>query len=126
MRVASGLVLVIVLLAPEALADDSISGLWKETSTPGHKSSFVVFSQDGEQVVASCYWEHEGRSIVWHGIGTRKGRRIAYRVTHTRYPQGWVRLGEHRLTLSEDGKTMTGRWTNSRQESGLLVFVRKK
>jgi len=122
---AAGLAL-LLLTTPAVLAGDSISGLWQEVSTPEHKSSFVVFSQDGEKVHVACYWEYRGQEVVWHGKGTRKGHRVKYAYNTTRGPSNWEPYGVHDLTLSKDGKTMTGTWTNQRKESGPLKFIRKK
>jgi hypothetical protein len=126
MRVALSLVFLIVLYVPMAMAGETISGLWQETSTPDYKSSHVIFSQDGEEIVVTCYWEFKGQKVVWHGHGTRRGKQVVYTITHTVCPPDFAQKGEHKLTISPDGKTMTGKWSNARKESGPLKFVRKK
>ena len=123
---AVGLALLLLLTAPAVRAGDSISGLWEEVSTPGHKSSFVVFSQDGETVHVACYWEFKGQPVVWHGKGTRKGGKVKYSYSTTRGPAKWEPYGVHDLTLSKDGKSMTGTWTNQKKQTGPLKFIRKK
>ena len=125
MRALVGLVL-LLLTAPAARAGDSISGLWEEVSTPEHKSSFVIFSQDGETIHAACYWEYKGHKVVWHAKGTRTGNKVKYSYSTTRGPAKWEPYGVHVLTLSKDGKTMTGTWENQKKQSGPLKFIRKK
>jgi len=125
-KAAFGLILLLLLLTPAALAGDSISGLWEEVSTPEHKSSVVIFSQEGETIHVASYWEFRGQKVVWHGKGTRKGNLVKYSYSTTRGPSKWEPYGVHDLTLSKDGKTMTGTWKNQKKQSGPLKFIRKK
>jgi hypothetical protein len=109
-----------------ASAADPISGLWKEVSTPKHENSYVVFSQDAGMLFVARYWEFEGTSIVWHGIELVWGNQVEYAYKSTRIRSGWDPIGKHEMTLSSDGKTLTGTWKNSRGESGPLKFIKIK
>ena len=109
-----------------ASAADPISGLWKEVSTPKHENSYVVFSQDAGMLFVTCYWEFEGTPIVWHGVGSAWGNQVEYAYKSTRIRSGWDPIGKHELTLSADGKTLSGTWKNTRGESGPLKFIRIK
>ena len=91
-----------------ASAADPISGLWKEVSTPKHENSYVVFSQDAGMLFVTCYWEFEGTPIVWHGVGSAWGNQVEYAYKSTRIRSGWDPVGKQELTLSADGKTLSG------------------
>jgi hypothetical protein len=108
---------------PVASAPDPISGLWKEASTPKHENSFVVFSQDAGLLFVTCYWEFEGTPIGWHGEGSAWGNQVEYAYKSTKIRPGWDPVEKHELTLSADGKTLTGIWKNTRGESGPLKFI---
>jgi hypothetical protein len=109
-----------------ATAADSISGLWKEVSTPKHENSYVVFSQDAGLLFVTCYWEFEGTPIVWHGVGSAWGNQVEYAYKSTKIRSGWDPVGKQEMTLSPDGKTLTGTWKNTRGESGPLKFIKIK
>lgn len=120
---------IMVLLASSAVsvsAESSISGLWKEVSTPDHANSYIIFSQDGATVNVTCYWEYKGTPIVWQGKGTRSGNIIMYSIKHTLYYPGWAVEGRHELILSPDGRTMNGNWYDTNGNSGPLTFTRVK
>jgi hypothetical protein len=74
----------------------------------------------------ACYWEFEGTSIVGHGVGSVWGNQVEYALKSTRIRSGLDPDGRHELTLSADGKTLSGTWKNTRGESGPLKFIKIK
>ncbi len=118
-------ILAIVLFGSFSIYSQNIDGVWEETSTTEHKNSTVVICQLGDNVYLTCYWEFRGAPIVWKGEGKREGNRIAFDYEHSKLVTGWDPKGKQVLTISGDGKKMTGTWSNTRNESGPLTYIRK-
>jgi hypothetical protein len=102
-----------------------INGVWEETSTPDHQNSTVVICQLGNQVYLTCYWEFKGKPVVWKGECTRKGNQLEFGTKHAKIIKGWDPNVRQHLTISDNGKSMSGKWQNSNGDSGKLSYVKK-
>ena len=121
-RTVMMLFVIIVLIGTTAFAQQNIGGVWRETSTKDIKNSIVIISQDGNDLTLCSSWEYRGSQIVWHGNGKIDGRKVVYQIKHTKNPDGWGVEGTHELELSSNGKSLSGKWKNSKGETGSLKF----
>lgn len=123
-------VLVILCTVSVAAAGENISGIWKEASGVSQATNIqLMYAQVGNTVHAVGYFEINGVPCVWHGTGTINGNTVEYPVLYSKpYPE-WKRNGadgKHVLTLSADGKTVTGKWYNNNGDSGSTIYVKQK
>jgi len=116
----------VLILSAFVVNAQSIDGVWEEVSTPGHKNSTIVICQIDDQVYLTASWYFNGQHIVWKGEGFRDGNKIEYLIVHSKYVTGWATKANHKLSVSSDGKTLNGSWTNTRNESGTLKFIKKE
>ena len=113
------------LLLSINLFGQDINGVWSETSTADHENSTVVICQLGEQVYLTCYWEYKGQPVVWKGECTRNGNQLEFDTKHAKIIKGWDPNVRQKLTISNDGKSMSGKWVNSKNESGSVSYIKK-
>lgn len=103
----------------------NITGLWTDSNSAAFKNGYIIFSQEGDQIVFAHYLEYNDTSMVEHGKGKIKDRKVEYDVTVTKVISGWAKSGIHSLELSKDGTTLRGAW-KAEGNSGPLVFKRIK
>ncbi len=114
------------ILAPVFAAD--LNGLWTKTTSPD-PNNIAIFYHEKNLVKAVGYSEIDGTRVVWYGKGEIKGNHLQckYRHAEKAIPPGWAQQGVMELTLSHDGKEMTG---TARAMSGdwfgMISFVRAR
>lgn len=101
----------------------NVSGLWTDVNTKDFKHGYLIIAQDNNDIHITHYLEYKGQPMVEFGRGSRSDNQLDYQVKVTRKIPGWVTKGQHQLTLSADGQTLTGRYV-SKAGSGPLKFVR--
>jgi len=110
----------LIVIAGYAHAAD-VNGVWKADA-----STFIFF-QEGSTIKVMCSYSRDNRPIVWYGEGSISGSQVRYRLHHTSntVPAGWED-GIHELTVSPDGKSMSGTWkTVSNSASGKMGTMTK-
>jgi len=102
------------IVTPVFAAD--LNGLWTKT-TSSDPNNIAIFYHEKNVVKAMGYGEIGGEKAVWYTEGEIKGNtlRCNYRYSEDAIPAGWEREGVMELTLSGDGKEMTG---TARSRSG--------
>ncbi|MGD8228687.1 MAG: hypothetical protein PVH82_10300 [Desulfobacteraceae bacterium] len=114
------------MVAPLFAAD--LNGLWTKTTSPD-PNNITIFYLEKNEVKAMGYGEIGGEKTVWYAEGEIKGNtlRCNYRYSEDAIPAGWAQEGVMELTLSPDGKEMTG---TARAASGdwfgVISFVRAR
>ena len=118
---------------PVAVAQENMSGIWDEDAqsqkTSDVSSSQVMYAQFGNQIQVIGYFEYRGVSCVWSGTGTVKGSAVEHAVNYSkRYPDPAWKGADGRLvlTLSPDGRILTGTWHNNNGDSGSKKYVKRK
>jgi hypothetical protein len=109
-----------------ALRAADLNGIWTKTTSPD-PNNITIFYHEKNVVKAMGYSEIDGIKVVWHGEGQMKGSHLqcSYRYAENAIPDGWEPEGVMELTLSQDGKEMTGTArSNSGGWSGEIGFVR--
>jgi hypothetical protein len=126
-------ILFIFCMTGVAMAQENMSGIWDEDAdlqrSEGVSNFEIIYAQFGNQLQATGYFEYRGVSCVWAGTGTVKGSTVEVTVNYSkRYPgQVWKGAdGRFVLTLSADGRTLTGKWYNNNGDSGPKTFVKRK
>jgi hypothetical protein len=126
-------ILFLCCAAGVAMAQENISGIWDEDAqsqaTSGVSSSQIMFAQFGNKLQVIGFFEYRGVSCVWSGTGTVNGSAVEHSVNYSkRYPDpAWKGAdGKFVLTLSPDGRTLTGKWHNNNGDSGTKKFVKRK
>ncbi|MDQ5986264.1 MAG: hypothetical protein CSYNP_01983 [Syntrophus sp. SKADARSKE-3] len=120
-------VLALLLFAVNtAFAAATFDGVYGEV---GDASSVAVYSQDGNTVNVTGYYVINGQPRVWYGRGKREGDTISYSYKITLGPSRLAaerkNTGKHTLTISPDGRTMTGTSTASDGTSSSFTMQRK-
>jgi len=100
----------------------NLNGLWKDSCGTYFSNCYAIISQDGNTISFSHYLEFKGQSFVETGKGELVGRTVKYAVKVTLQINGWATEGVHELTLSEDGKTLRGNFTDNKGNSGFIVL----
>lgn len=103
----------------------SISGLWSDSNSTSFQNCFLIVSEKEGEVHTCHYLEFNGKPMVEHGIGKRKGNQIKIDVTVTLPIPGWATTGTHLLRISDDGQILRGEYQDSKGNRGPLVFKRK-
>jgi len=118
-------VLVLLLFVVSvSFAENTLDGVYEEV---GATDSIVVYAQDGSMVYATGYYNINGQPRVWYGMGQREGNTISHSYKITRGPSSLTTMkpGKHILTISPDGKTMTGKATGSDGTSSSFTMKKK-
>jgi hypothetical protein len=118
----------IFCMASIVMAGENFSGIW-EDQNPGTVNSVYIYSQSGNKVQVTGYFEHRGVPCVWSGTGTVNGNKVEHTVNYSkRHPDPIWRGADGKLilTLSADGKTLSGTWYNNNKESGTKTIVKRK
>lgn len=111
-----------------AVCAADLNGLWTKT-TSSDPNNIAIFYHEKNVVKAMGYSEIDGTRVVWHGEGEMKGNHMhcSYRYAENAIPAGWEKEGVMELTLSHDGKEMTGTARSSSMEwFGIIGFVRAR
>lgn len=111
-----------------AMAGGNFSGIW-EDKNPDTVNSQYIYAQFGNKVHVNGYFEFKGVPCVWSGTGTINGNKVEHTVNYSkRYPDaGWKGAdGRFVLTLSADGRTLSGTWYNNNGDSGSKIIVKRK
>lgn len=104
----------------------SIDGVWKDDNN-GVSNAVAIFSeQDNNQIVFTHYLEWKGQKFIESGIGKREGNVIICKVKVTTPIEGWATEGVHTLTISEDGKSLNGTYSDNKSRSGSLSFIKMR
>jgi hypothetical protein len=102
----------------------AIDGVWKDDNS-GVKNAVAIFSeQEDNQIVFAHYLEWKGQKFVESGVGIRDGNTITYTVKVTVPIEGWATEGIHILTISEDGKSLKGTYSDNKNRHGEIAFVK--
>ena len=111
LSVSFALVLLLFVVSV-SFAETILDGVYEVV---GGINSIVVYAQDGNTVYATGYYDINGQPRVWYGKGQREGNIISHSYKITRGPASLTTMkpGKHILTISPDGKTMTGKGTAS-------------
>lgn len=127
-RLSIIVVLLVGCIVSIAFAGQNISGIWVAMEDNPEVSNLqVIYSQIGTKVNAVAYFEYKGVPCVWHGNGTVSGNKAKYSVNYSKHYPGWNGAdGKHVMTISTDGKTMTGNWYNQNGDSGRMTYSKKK
>ena len=122
-------VLVILWAASIAMAEENISGVWEDVD-PMAVNAQSVYAQFGNKVHATGYFEFQGvQPCVWLGTGTINGNKVELTVIFSKKPSDpiWNGAdGKYVLTLSPDGRTLSGTWYNKNGASGAKKIVKRK
>jgi hypothetical protein len=107
-----------------SFAEITLDGVYEEV---GGTNSIVVYAQDGNTVYVTGYYDINGQPRVWYGQGQREGNIISHSYKITRGPSSLTTMkpGKHVLTISPDGKTMTGKATTSEGKSESFTMKKK-
>jgi len=122
-----GIVLFTVLLvASISHGGASINGFWHQ---PDESDSLILFSQEGKNIHVLGTYAINGQPRVWHGSGQRYGDTISYTYTITLGPAQALaagrNTGKHTLTISPDGRAMTGSGVASDGTSSAMALKKK-
>jgi hypothetical protein len=125
------LVLFILCEVSVAVAGHNISGIWREDSPANSDvaNAQLMYAQSGNNVQVVGYFEFKGTPCVWYGSGILRGNALEYSVIYSKpYPdwRGNGADGKHVMTLSGDGKTVTGKWHNNNGDSGPARYIKQK
>jgi hypothetical protein len=121
-----GVALFILCGVSVAVAGQNISGIWGGDGS-GVTNVQVIFAQSGKNVQVAGYFEINGTPYVWSGSGTLIGNALEYSVIYSKNPDpGNGPNGKHVMTLSSDGRTITGQWNNNYGNSGTVRYVKQK
>jgi hypothetical protein len=107
----------------------NITGTWVSTvDDPNLSNAQVVFTKSGSGVQARAAFNLRGTPPSWNGTGTVNGSRVETTVIYDRLYPWWSSSsnGRQRMTRSEDGELMTGRWYNNAGASGAITYRRKR
>ena len=120
-------VLAILLFAVSvAFAEVSFDGIYEQVEDAG---SIAIYAQDGNTVYVTGHYVIGGQPRIWYGKGQRDGNTISYTYKITVGPSRLAaenkHTGKHVLTISSDGKTMTGKATASDGTSAAVTMKRK-
>ena len=105
----------------------SIVGTWEDDS-PDLSNSRYTYSQSGNNIQLRGSFVHKGFTCEFSGTGTIKGNKVVHSVTYSKRPPdpAWRGAdGGLELTVSPDGKTMTGTWHNNNHDSGAKRLVKR-
>jgi hypothetical protein len=100
----------------------ALAGLWRDSNTTVYKNSSIIFSVEGSNIEMLHYMEWQGKPFVEKGRGKIYGSRLDYFVVVTNPIPGWAMTGEHFLTISSDGRTLSGAFEDENGTLGSLVF----
>ena len=119
-------IFVTALLFPFFIFSQNFNGVWSDSSSADFSNCTAVFSIKKDSVFMTHYLEFQGHPFVEYGKGVVKGNQIQYTVFVTVQIPGWnTSKGLHKLTISEDGKTLRGTYEDNTGRKGNLVFKRK-
>lgn len=119
--------LLLVILAPAlerpALAAmPNLNGQWHQDD---EGPNLILIAQDHDAVLVIFDGATpQGEPITYYGSGTISGRVVEYSYIFTRSPKGW-KNGDMSLSLSKDGKVLTGHWDTG-WDRGKVVIRRIK
>ena len=99
-----------------------INGVWEDSNSSAFQNTVLVLSEQDGKVNVAHYLEWKGKKFVESGTGTREGNSIVYTAKVTLPIEGWAKEGTHTLTLSEDGKTLRGVYSDNNNKNGPIVF----
>jgi len=123
---ASFVLVLLLFVISTAFAEVTFDGVYGEV---GDASSVAVYAQDGNMVHVTGYYVISGQPRVWYGKGKREGNTISYSYKITLGPSRLAaerkNTGKHTLTISADGRTMTGNATASDGTSSSFTMQRK-
>lgn len=118
--------LIIVFMVSTVFAEQNVSGIWVSEGS-GVSNAQLIYAQNGTKLQVAGYFEVNGSPYVWHGTGTVKGNVLEYSVLYSKNPDsGDGPNGRHVMTLSPDGKTVSGKWFNNYGKSGTGSYVKQK
>jgi hypothetical protein len=98
----------------------SVEGDWTDDH-PALVNNIVTFRQEGNRITARGSFTFNGFRCEWVGTGTLNGNRLEHTINYTRRPPdaAWRGAdGRVVLTLSPDGRSLTGTWYNNNGDSG--------
>jgi hypothetical protein len=87
--------------------------------------SLVLWAQDGNIVYVIGTYVINGEPRLWHGNGLREGNAATYTYEITIGPAKGKITGKGVLTISSDGKTLTGNNAASNGTSSSITMRRK-
>ena len=121
---ASFALVLLLFIVSVSFAETTLDGVYEEV---GYPDSVAVYAQDGNMVYVTGYYVISGQPRVWYGKGQREGSIISYSTKITRGPSSLTTMkpGKHVLTISPDGKTMTGKATSSDGTSSSFTMKKK-
>ena len=110
---------------PATIAPISITGLWADSNSAAFTNCHAIFSEKDGKVSFAHYLEFNGTGMVEEGKGTITGNKVQYDVIVTKAIPGWALAGTHILTLSDDGKKLSGIFKDAKGNTGPIVFVKR-
>jgi hypothetical protein len=126
-------ILFIFCAARVAMAQENMSGIWDEDAQSQRTSeisrSVIIYAQFGNKLRATGFFEYKGDTCVWAGTGTVDGKAVEHSVNYSKWgslPGYKDADGGFVLTLSPDGRTLTGTWHSNNGGSGTKKFVKRK
>ena len=126
-------ILFIVFAARGARAQENMSGIWDEDTQSQRTSevsgSVIIYAQFGNELRAIGFFEYKGDTCVWAGTGTVNGKAVEHSVNYSKWgslPGYKDADGGLALTLSPDGRTLTGTWHSNNGSSGTKKYVKRR
>jgi len=99
---------VLFIVVGSAMAGNSLDGLWGG----GGPDSWVIISQEDNNIYLAVYVLIDGEVYVQHGQGKRAGNNVAFSLKTTSNVKNWPLTQEFKATVSDDGKTLSGTQTH--------------
>ena len=127
MKIKNSLFLLLALLSIQigfAQHKISIDGVWKDDNVAVSNAVAIFSEQDNNQVVFAHYLEWNDQKFIENGIGIRDGNTITYTVKVTTPIEGWATEGIHTLVISSDGKRLEGTYSDNKNRSGAITFIK--
>ena len=118
--------LMLLVVSTKALGAD-VTGLWRYEEIP---DSQVIISQDGNVLYISACHALNGApaAVISYGIGVIDGDKIKLQFKAVRRPNstwgGANGVTYEELTVSPDGKTITGTWRNDVGQGAAAKLIR--
>jgi hypothetical protein len=93
----------------------------------GVANEHFLLAQSGNKTTSVTYFEFNGAPFVYYGFGTVNGNTLEYSYKYSKNPTPKVTTnGKFVMTISDDGKTLTGKWYDDYGNSGNCTYVKQK
>lgn len=114
---------------PASGSAPDFSGRWVVgTQNPRLTEVECQITQTGNRVAVNGRYLFNGVEVLWKATGTITGRVMDTDLVYTKPYPGWGNAGDGKwvMTLSEDGQTLKGHYTNRLGQTGESHYVRAR